>query len=67
MATRATPASAGLGAAESFVTSAYHLLGDLLSAVGAGIQAHKEFRARVHQGADPVVAAADAIEHIEQR
>jgi len=67
MASRAAPASAGLGTAESFVTSTYRLLGGVFAAVGDGIQAHKEFRARVQQGADPVEAAADAIQHIGQR
>jgi hypothetical protein len=58
MASRIAPAEAGLGVAERFVTSAFRVLGDVLSAVGDGVRAHKDYSVRVGQGADPVEAAA---------
>jgi len=61
MATRTAPA----GSPEHFVMSAFRVLNDVLTAIGDGIRAHKDFNGRVGQGIDPVEAVAVAVRSMD--
>lgn len=67
MASKAAPAVAGHVGSERSTSSAMRTIADILVAVGEGFRARKEYRELVGNGVEPATAAAEAIQHAENR